>query len=1190
MAYNPNPPLGSSGSANSLPVVISSDQASVPIDDDGASITIDAVSLPLPTGASTLAEQQTQTTALQLLDDTVYTDGAGTVTKGIVVFGQDGTNPQAIKTDSSGELQVDVLTLPTATVTATNLDIRDLTFAADKVDASGTTLGSNSGVDIGDVTINNGAAGSAVNIQDGGNTITVDGTIAATQSGTWNVTNVSGTISLPTGASTLAEQQTQTTHLATIAGDTTDIETAVELIDDTVATLGTTTYAEATTKGLVIGAVRRDADTTLVTTTNEVAPLQVDANGRLKVEVFSGETLPVSLTSTTITGTVAVTQSGTWDEVGINDSGNSITVDAPVGTPVNVQIGDGTRQATVRDTGSSDSLNVAIVDGSGNQITTFGGGTEYTVNAAVPTDPVGATFTMERDDQLATLSEAEADWTNPRATSKGALWVAIADSSGDPITSFGGGTQYTEDAAAASDPVGTVQILVRQDTPGAVANTDGDNVAQRGTNYGAAYVTLLDTGGSPVAVGGGTQYTEDAAAAANPIGTATILVRADTPGTIVTTDGDNVALRGTNYGAAYAQIVTSAGAFVDTFGGGIQYDQGSSDASITGTVAMMEVAADTLQPIQGTVADGLLVNLGSNNDVTVTGTVSATQSGTWNVTNISGTISLPTGASTLAEQQTQTTHLATIAGDTTDIEAAVELIDDTVAVLGTTTYSEATTKGLIVGAIRRDADTTLVDTTNEVSPLQVDANGRLKVEVFSGESLPVTLTSTTVTGTVAVTQSGTWNITNISGTVSLPTGASTLAEQQSQTTHLATIAGDTTDIETAVELIDDTVATLGTTTYSEATTKGLIIGAVRRDADTTLVDTTNEICPLQVDASGRLKVEAFSGETLPVSLTSTTITGTVASTQSGTWNITNISGTVSLPTGAATETTLGSLLTSSQLIDDTIFTSGTDTYAEATTKGQLMLGVRRDADTTLANTTNEVVPFQVDANGYLKVEVFDGGGTHTVDAPLATPVNVQIGNATLAVGVIDETGASAVDALAVGGGTAHDAVDSGNPVKMGAKVVAHGSNPTAIAAGDRTNLYANAAGIPFSIGGHPNIVSAEYFSSGAITDDNILPAISTGTIYIITSITVTCSAANATSPAVRIGFGTASVPAQGSTNADAVSKVILSHPGIPAGGGVQKGNGSGIVGVGGDGEELRITCGTPTTSLIVQVDYFTITI
>lgn len=38
-------------------------------------------------------------------------------------------------------------------------------------------LGANSGVDIGDVTINNTAGASAVNIQDGGNSITVDGSI-----------------------------------------------------------------------------------------------------------------------------------------------------------------------------------------------------------------------------------------------------------------------------------------------------------------------------------------------------------------------------------------------------------------------------------------------------------------------------------------------------------------------------------------------------------------------------------------------------------------------------------------------------------------------------------------------------------------------------------------------------------------------------------------------------------------------------------------------------------------------------------------------------------------------------------------------------------------------------------------------------------------------------------------------------
>jgi len=48
-------------------------------------------------------------------------------------------------------------------------------------------------------------------ITDGSGPVTVDGTVAATQSGTWNINNVAGTISLPTGAATEAS-------LATVAG------------------------------------------------------------------------------------------------------------------------------------------------------------------------------------------------------------------------------------------------------------------------------------------------------------------------------------------------------------------------------------------------------------------------------------------------------------------------------------------------------------------------------------------------------------------------------------------------------------------------------------------------------------------------------------------------------------------------------------------------------------------------------------------------------------------------------------------------------------------------------------------------------------------------------------------------------------------------------------------------------------
>lgn len=93
---------------------------------------------------------------------------------------------------------------------------------------------------------------------------------------------------LPTGASTSANQTTANTSLANIESDADATRISVELLDDSVATLGTTTYAEATTKGLIIGAIRRDADTTAVGTDNEVGPLQMDANGRLKVEIFDG--------------------------------------------------------------------------------------------------------------------------------------------------------------------------------------------------------------------------------------------------------------------------------------------------------------------------------------------------------------------------------------------------------------------------------------------------------------------------------------------------------------------------------------------------------------------------------------------------------------------------------------------------------------------------------------------------------------------------------------------------------------------------------------------------------------------------------------------------------------------------------------------------------------------------------------
>lgn len=125
-------------------------------------------------------------------------------------------------------------------------------------------------------------------------------------------------------------------------------------------------------------------------------------------------------------------------------------------------------------------------------------------------------------------------------TSSDALTVAIVDGNGDQITSFGGGTQYTEDAAAAANPVGTAPMLVRADTPATVTNTDGDNVAQRGTNYGAAYVQIVNSSGSLIdsfGGAGGTSEADDADfVAGTTLGTPAQGVYESTPSSV--TDGD----------------------------------------------------------------------------------------------------------------------------------------------------------------------------------------------------------------------------------------------------------------------------------------------------------------------------------------------------------------------------------------------------------------------------------------------------------------------------------------------------------------------------------------------------------------------------------------------------------------------------------------------------------------------------
>lgn len=116
----------------------------------------------------------------------------GTITSQVMAVNSDGSlnitdNAGSLTVDGTVELGATTLAaLETITVTATDLDIRDLVFATDKVDVSGSSveLGATTLAALESVTVQNAGGASAVNIQDGGNSITVDGTVSLTSPGT----------------------------------------------------------------------------------------------------------------------------------------------------------------------------------------------------------------------------------------------------------------------------------------------------------------------------------------------------------------------------------------------------------------------------------------------------------------------------------------------------------------------------------------------------------------------------------------------------------------------------------------------------------------------------------------------------------------------------------------------------------------------------------------------------------------------------------------------------------------------------------------------------------------------------------------------------------------------------------------------------------------------------------------------
>lgn len=301
-------------------------------------------------------------------------------------------------------------------------------------------------------------------------------------------------------------------------------------------------------------------------------------------------------------------------------------------------------------------------------------------------------------------------------------------------------------------------------------------------------------------------------------------------------------------GSITANIGTTNGLALDSSVSKLTIPQGTAlgsntQALIGGSVSTASPAYTTgqISPISLTTAGALRVDASSTTQP-ISGTIAATQSGTWSTRiqdgngnlltsqisgsqraldvgiNVSGTQVDPRSIRALTSSDVVTANIGTTNGLALDTSVNGILVTQ-----GSTTSGE---KGpLIQGAVTTSAPTY---TTAQTSPLSLTTAGALRVDATSttqpvsgtvtanagtgtftvGQATGTNLHTVVDSGTLAATQSGTWNIanvTNITGTVSLPTGAATASNQTTANSSLSTIATNTTGLNSTIAVTSSAV-------------------------------------------------------------------------------------------------------------------------------------------------------------------------------------------------------------------------------------------------------------------------------------------------------------------------------------------------------------------------------------------------
>lgn len=685
-------------------------------------------------------------------------DGDTSQLQGVFVMGITGTEDSytagAIPGDATNGLLVnlgsnnDVTVTGTVDLGATDNAVLDAIAAsvAGTLTVSGTVTSNLSATDNAVLDAIAASVAGTLTVDGSGSTQPVSGTVTANLGATDNAVldaiaaSVAGTLTVDGSASTQPVSGTVTANLSATDNAVLDAIAASAAIIDNPVFADDAAFTLTSSSVMVGGAIRDDSLSTLSAVEGDAVPLRVSSTGALHV-----------------TGAGGGTQYNVDDAAGGTDTGT-------VGLAIR---DDSLTTLTAVD---GDYVPLRVNSTGALHVTGAGGGTQYAVS-----DVAGSTDTVTmagvvRDDALSTLTEADGDVSRLRVNSQGALWVeavgAATDdagftagtSEGSPIMGafttdtvdsgdFGvlamtaarrllvdNENVFADDAAftLTSSKVG-VAGAIRDDSLSTLTAVEGDAVPLRVSSTGALHVT----GG-----GGGTEYTEDVATANPIVGNAVMMERDDALSTLTPIEGDWVSLRSSAEGALWVQDFNSD-AILSALGGTLTVDLGANnDVTVTGTVdlgatdnAVLDAIAASVSTVAGAVSTEMQVDV-----------VAALPAGDNNIGNVD-IVSLPASTNTIE-----------VVGDAAENAAA-------------------SGNPLLTGGRYDATPRTLND--GDAGAFALDADGALHIS-DGGNTI-------TVDGTVNAAQSGTWNVTNVSGTVSLPTGASTAANQSTAITALQLI-------------------------------------------------------------------------------------------------------------------------------------------------------------------------------------------------------------------------------------------------------------------------------------------------------------------------------------------------------------------------------------------------------------------